>query len=71
MRAQKRDVTGRSFFAENREISEQQTVFRARWRGDLTTEMRVRYEDRLYDIRSLAEIGRRRWLDIAAVVQGV
>ena len=39
-------------------------TFRIRHRTDFDETARVRFEGDLYDIKGLAEIGRRQWLDI-------
>lgn len=71
VRARRRDTTGREYHSQGQQIAEQQTVFRIRWRSGLNTAMRISHDSRIYDIRSIAEMGRREALDIAAVAQGV
>lgn len=39
-------------------------TFRVRWRADFDETARVRFEGRIFDIKGLAEVGRRQWLDI-------
>ncbi len=47
-------------------MAEAPVRFRLRWLPGLTVEDRIRYEDRLYDIHSINEIGRRRGLEVLA-----
>jgi len=47
-------------------MAEAPTRFRLRWLPGLSVEDRIRYEDRLYDIHSINEIGRRRGWEVLA-----
>jgi len=47
-------------------MAEAPTRFRLRWLPGLGVEDRIRCEDRLYDIHSINEIGRRRALEVLA-----
>lgn len=47
-------------------MAEAPTRFRLRWLPGLSVEDRIRYDDRLYDIHSINEIGRRRGWEILA-----
>lgn len=42
-------------------------TFRIRWRDDLSTVMRVRWEGADYDVKAVMEIGRRAGADLQAV----
>lgn len=42
-------------------------VFRVRYLADLTTADRITYEGTAYDLKEIAEIGRRRGLELRAV----
>jgi SPP1 family predicted phage head-tail adaptor len=64
--AEKRDLRGREFYQANAENAEIETVFRIRWRSDVSPLNRIAYAGRDYDIVSVAEIGRREGLEIMA-----
>lgn len=64
--AEKRDLRGREFFAGAAANSEIDTIFRIRWRSDVTPLDRLSLDGREYDIVSVAEIGRREGLEINA-----
>ena len=55
---------GREFLAADQTVAEQRAVFRIRHRSDVTEEMRISYNSRIYEIQSIAELGRRVGLDI-------
>lgn len=42
-------------------------VFRIRYRADITTADRITYAGRQFNIKEVAEIGRRRWLELRAI----
>lgn len=50
--------------------SESNITFRTRWISDLDLTYRIIFEDRIYEIKEITEIGRRRGLDIRAVAKG-
>jgi SPP1 family predicted phage head-tail adaptor len=64
--AEKRDLRGREFYQANADNAEIETVFRIRWRADVSPLNRIAYAGRDYDIVSVAEIGRRDGLEIMA-----
>jgi SPP1 family predicted phage head-tail adaptor len=64
--AEKRDLRGREFYQANADNAEIETVFRIRWRSDVSPLNRIAYDGRDYDIVSVAEIGRRDGLEIMA-----
>jgi SPP1 family predicted phage head-tail adaptor len=64
--AEKRDLRGREYFQANSENAQIETVFRIRWRSDVSPLNRIAFDGRDYDIVSVAEIGRRDGLEIMA-----
>ena len=62
--AEVRPAAGREFFDAQQIIAEAKVVFRIRFRSDVDHKMRVNYDGNLYDIHSIAEIDRRKALDI-------
>lgn len=64
--AQKTDIAGREYFAAQQVNSEITTKFRIRYRDDILPSWRIHFEGKNYDIASIAELGRRRWLEIMA-----
>lgn len=63
--AERRDLRGREYFQARQVNAEVTAVFRIRWRGDITTEMRIVEGATTYEIVSPPiEIGRRQWLDL-------
>ena len=50
----------------NRSTPKSRRVSRIRWRGDINLSWRIIYGGRDYDIVSMAEMERRRWLEIMA-----
>ncbi len=64
--AEKLDIIGREFIAAQQVNAEISTKFRIRYRVDINTTWRISYDGRDYDIISIAELGRRRWLEIMA-----
>lgn len=67
--AQVTDVGGREYFAAAAVQAERTSRFLIRWRSDVTETMRISYGGKIYDIRSIAEVGRRVGLDIRAQAQ--
>lgn len=63
--------SGREFFASNQRIAEFETVFRIRYRSDITIneKYRISYGGKYYDIKHIAEVGRREGLDLLAQVE--
>lgn len=60
----KMDITGRERFTSQQQLEEETTVFRIRYRSDVTVKMRLVCETKTYRIDAIAEMGRRRALDI-------
>ena len=69
--AEVRPLRGKEFFDAAAVQSEIDTKFRIRFRSDLTTKMRINYDGNLYDIHSIAELGRHAATEIMASAQGV
>ena len=69
--AEVRPLRGKEFFDAAAVQSEIDTKFRIRYRSDLTAKMRINYAGNLYDIHSIAEIGRGAATEIMASAQGV
>lgn len=63
--------TGREYFKADQRISEADTIFRIRYRSDITSKMRISYNNQFYNINGMAELGRQEALEIIAQVQGV
>ena len=59
-------VSGREYFDAAAARAEKLTRFRIWWRSGVTEAMRIVYDGRIYDVRSIIEIGRRERLEIAA-----
>ena len=64
--AQKLDVTGREYFTAQRDLAVGTTRFRIRYRNDLSVTDRISYNEHVYDIKQLTELGRHEGLDIVA-----
>jgi SPP1 family predicted phage head-tail adaptor len=62
--AQKLDVRAQERFEAAQEIATETTTFRIRYLAGVLPTMRVVCEGKTYDIRGIAELGRRRGLDI-------
>lgn len=67
--AEKRDLRGREFFAANAVNAEVETVFRIRYRDDVTPENLISFDGSEFDIVSVAEIGRKEGLEIMATAR--
>ena len=67
--AEKRDKKGREYFEQSGEYTEQQTVFKVRYRDGVKATMRIKYDGTTYDIVSVAELGRREGLELIAEVK--
>lgn len=67
--AEKHDVMGREYWSAQQVNAELTTRWRIRWRTDLTVIHRLVYEGTPYDIRHIAEIGRREGLELQAVAR--
>ena len=64
----KEDVTARERFRANQELGEETTVFRARWRSDVTSEMRLVVDGKTYDLAPPIEVGRREEMQLIGTV---
>lgn len=64
--AEKLDVIGREYFAAQQTQAGATTRWRMRYRSDLTELDRLSHGGVLYDIRNVAEIGRRDGIEIIA-----
>ncbi len=66
-RAQLVRVADSEFATGFGEATAGEIVFRIRWRDGITTADRIAYGGKRYDIKEIAEIGRRRGLELRAV----
>ena len=64
--AEKRDVTGREYFAAQQVIAENTARFFIRYRDDVALTDRISYAGRTYDLTHVAELGRQDGLEIIA-----
>lgn len=64
MRAERVTTTTKDFFRASGEGEEALTVFRIRYRTDITLDDRVLHEARVFDIVEIIEIGRRAGLEL-------
>lgn len=64
--AQKLDFAGKEYFAAKQVNSEVSTKFKIRWLSGLKMEMRISFDSIIYDIQSIAELGRREGIEIMA-----
>lgn len=67
--AEKRNLRGRERFAAAAISAEIDTVFRIRYRDDVTPVDAISCDGRTYDVVSVAEIGRREGLEIMATAR--
>lgn len=67
--ASKRDVTGREYFAAQATNAEGSAVFQIRYRSDVTVLNRLVCEGVTYNIRHVAELGRREGLQLACTAK--
>lgn len=67
--AQVKPVRGSEYFAAQQMNARVDTVFKIRYRSDLTTKMRISYGGELYDIQSIIELGRNDGLELMAIVR--
>jgi SPP1 family predicted phage head-tail adaptor len=70
----KRDVRASERFGPDQVVAEIDTVFRARWSPALTVirpeTHRLLYDDRIYNIHGITELGRRETVEIACAARG-
>lgn len=64
--AQVEPLKGSERFVAQQASAEVDTRFTVRWRDDIDATMRIVYEDAVYDIDSVIEIGRHEGLEIMA-----
>lgn len=57
--AEKVERSGREYFAADQVVGEVDTLFKIRYRDGVNNQMRVSYQQQVYDIRAVQEIGRR------------
>ena len=67
--AQRLDVTGREFFSATQTVAEGSARFRLRYRDDLLPTDRLEDAGRQFDIKHIAEIGRREATEVVAVAR--
>ena len=60
---------GESFDADQ-ETAERSGIFMIRWLDGLTTKMRIRWDGLTWDIKHIAEIGRREGLNVTVEARG-
>jgi SPP1 family predicted phage head-tail adaptor len=60
----KRDLRGREFFAAQQENAELQATWTIRWRDDVAVTDRMVADGETFDVVHIAEIGRRKGLDL-------
>ena len=69
--AERRDFTGREKLQAATEFTEQRTRFLIRWHSKVRPSWKLRDEyGQEYEIEGLAEVGRRRYLELLAVRNG-
>lgn len=68
--AKKIDKGGREFNAARNVIAETETIWKARYRADVTSAHRIKYGSLVYDILYVGEVGRRSELAIESKLIG-
>lgn len=68
--AEKVEQRGREYLAAKQHTPEMQRIYRVRYRSDVDTTMRVLADGQGWDIQHVAELGRRRGLEITCKVPG-
>lgn len=72
IRAQVIQKSAREYFSSaDHDVTEAVTVFKIRYRSDVTTGMRVVYDSENYEIHAITEIGRNEGLELIARAIGV
>lgn len=64
--ASKDDKTGNEMYAADKLTGFQDVIFTIRWRSDVSIENRIVCDGIKYDIHSIQEVGRKRFLQITA-----
>lgn len=67
--AQVKPIRGDEYFAAQQVNARVDAVFRLRWLSGVLETMRIHYDDKLWDIRSINELGFREGLEIYAEVR--
>lgn len=65
--AQIMPTRGREFWDAQQVVGEETLTIRIRWRPGMSVQNRIAYEGQIYDIASVAEIGRRVGLELVCV----
>lgn len=63
-----RPLRGREYFAAGQVNAQENAAFTMRWMSGITPKMRINFDGKIWDIRNIAEIGRREGLEISASV---
>ena len=67
--AEVKPIAGREYFTAAAVQAEHQVRFTMRYRKDVTSDMRLRYDDRDYEIKTVLDLGgRRTWLQVMGEV---
>lgn len=66
----KQEVAGREFVAASSLFAEQRAVITIRYRSDIDTRNLIRVDGLDWNIRSIRELGRRRYLELAVTYTG-
>ena len=69
--AYKRDVRAGQRVAADQVVADIDTVFTIRYRAGVTPDMRVAYGGLVYDIKGVAELGRREWQELSCTARVV
>jgi SPP1 family predicted phage head-tail adaptor len=64
--ASRDDRTGNEMYAADKLTGFQDAVFTIRWRNDINLTMRIISDGMIYDIRSIQEVSRKRFLTVIA-----
>lgn len=67
--AQKTDLRGQEYFAAQKENAEVTTLWRIRYLTGLKAEMRISYDNLVYDIIQISELGRRDGMEIMSIAR--
>jgi len=67
--AEVKPIAGREYFTAAAVQAEHQVRFTMRYRKDVTSDMRLRYDDQDYEIKAILDLGARRaWLQVMGEV---
>lgn len=67
--AEVKPVRGKEFFEADQINARIDTIFRIRWADGISPKMRIIYNEQIYNIYSLVELGRRDGLEINAYAE--